>query len=232
MKLGFFTDSHYSSAEITCGKRYNSKSLEKIKSAYALFEKEKCDLVVCLGDLTDKENSREKETENLKEIARVIGNSTIRTVCLMGNHDAFTFTKDQFYSILGNSCPSVEIIGEKTLIFLDACHFSNGNHYAPGDTDWRDTYLPDVSTLKTRLANARGDVYVFMHQNIDPNIPEDHRLSNDAEVREILKASGKVKAVFGGHYHPGKESVLDGIEYLTFPAMCENDDAFFIKSIK
>lgn len=59
MKLGIFTDSHYSSHEITCEKRYNSRSLEKIKEAYALFEKEKCDLAICLGDLTDKEDTLE-----------------------------------------------------------------------------------------------------------------------------------------------------------------------------
>lgn len=231
MKLGFFTDSHYSSQELTCGKRYNSRSLEKIKAAYAFFEKEDCDLVVCLGDLTDKEDSHEKEVSNLKEIAEVINNSRISTVCLMGNHDAFTFTEEQFYSVLPNCFPSNKVIGEKTLVFLDACCFTNGNHYAPGDTDWTDTCLPDLSALKEQLADAAGDVYVFIHQNIDPNIQKNHRLSNDGEVRKILKESGKVKTVFEGHYHPGKVSSHDGIEYVTFPAMCENDNAFFIREL-
>ena len=72
MKLGIFTDSHYSSQEITCGNRYNSRSLEKIKQAYCYFEEEKCDLVICLGDLTDKESTHEKEVENLSKIAQLI----------------------------------------------------------------------------------------------------------------------------------------------------------------
>ena len=33
MKLGIFTDSHYSSSELTCGCRYNSRSLEKINNS-------------------------------------------------------------------------------------------------------------------------------------------------------------------------------------------------------
>ena len=33
MKIGIFTDSHFSSAEVTCGNRYNSRSLEKIRRA-------------------------------------------------------------------------------------------------------------------------------------------------------------------------------------------------------
>lgn len=63
MKLGIFTDSHYSSSELTCGCRYNSRSLEKIKEAYRMFENEGCDLVLCLGDLTDTETTYEKECE-------------------------------------------------------------------------------------------------------------------------------------------------------------------------
>ena len=72
MKIGILTDSHYSSQKVTCGNRYNSKSLKKIKLAYAFFESQKCDLVVCLGDLIDKEAHHEKEVENLKEVARII----------------------------------------------------------------------------------------------------------------------------------------------------------------
>ena len=100
MKLGIFTDSHYSSEELTCGNRYNSRSLEKIKEAYSFFEKEKCDLIICLGDMTDKEDTSEKETENLREIAAVISASSIRTICVMGNHDAFTYTKHDFFTTL------------------------------------------------------------------------------------------------------------------------------------
>ena len=39
MKLGIFTDSHYSSATVSCTVRYNSKSLTKIKKAtkYPIF---------------------------------------------------------------------------------------------------------------------------------------------------------------------------------------------------
>ena len=58
---------------------------------------------------------------------------------------------------------------------------------------------------------------------LNPEIPENHRLSNDAQVREILEQSGKVKTVFQGHYHKGNQSVHNGITYRTFPAMCEGE---------
>ncbi|MBQ1224072.1 MAG: hypothetical protein IIX84_07285, partial [Oscillospiraceae bacterium] len=73
-----------------------------------------------------------------------------------------------------------------------------------------------------------GDVYIFMHQNIDPAIHESHRLYNTDEMNRIIRESGKVKAVFQGHYHAGAQNVYDGIKYIAFPAMCENDDARFV----
>ena len=72
MKIGIFTDSHYSSKEVTCGRRYNSQSFRKMQVAYDVFAAEKCDLVICLGDLTDVEDSHGKEVENLKKCAKYI----------------------------------------------------------------------------------------------------------------------------------------------------------------
>jgi predicted phosphodiesterase len=61
MKLGLFSDAHYSSAEVTCDRRQNNRSLEKMKEAYRIFEEAGCDLVVCLGVLTDTEDTYEKD---------------------------------------------------------------------------------------------------------------------------------------------------------------------------
>ena len=65
MKIGLFADAHYSSQEITCGKRYNSLSLEKIRQAYRFFAEKDCDLIVCLGDLIDREDDRETQEAQL-----------------------------------------------------------------------------------------------------------------------------------------------------------------------
>lgn len=231
MKLGIFTDSHYSSAEVTCGKRYNSKSLDKIKKAYHYFEDEKVDLVVCLGDLTDTEVSHEKEEANLRQIAEVMQNSPLETVCVMGNHDAFTFAPEDFYKILGIAAPKTIEADGKKLIFLDACYFKNGAHYMPGDSDWKDTFYPHLEQLRQELETTGQDIYIFIHQNLDTNIHESHLLYNAEQINEILAGSGKVKAVYQGHYHPGARCVMDNIEYVAFPAMCENEDACFIMEL-
>ncbi len=228
MKIGLFTDSHYSSQKITCGKRFNSESLRKIKEAYGFFKKEKADLVICLGDITDKEETKEREIKNLLEIRDVIDASGIKSYILMGNHDAFTFTEEEFYSHIGKDKMPKDGEG---LIFIDACYFKGGRRYMPGDDDWTDTFYPYTDELFEKLSKASENTFIFMHQNIDPNISMDHRLSNDGKVREILKESKKVKAVFQGHFHNGAENETEGIKYITLPAMCENEKAYFIKEV-
>lgn len=228
MKLGFFTDSHYSTAELTDGNRFNNQSLRKIKEAYTFFEREKCDLVICLGDLIDHEASHDQEITNLTEVADVVKASPLRTIVVMGNHDGFSFEVDEFYQILGEACRPCSInIEGKHLIFLDTCYFKNGAHYMPGDTDWTDTFYPHADALKKQLSTLFGDTYLFMHQNIDPSTPANHQVYNGAELREIIESEKNVKGVFQGHYHLGQESEYHGISYTSFRAMCQYEDAFW-----
>lgn len=226
MKIGIFTDSHYSSADITCGCRYNNQSLRKIREAYDFFEKANCDLVVCLGDLIDTELTIEQEIANLSEIAKIMGESKIPSVCLMGNHDAFALERDKFYELLGISPIEELSMEEKRLLFLDACYFKSGRHYSPGDTDWTDCFLPDENNLKSKLEGITEDTYIFIHQNIDPAVMRNHRIYNADTVFRLINESKVVKCVFQGHYHPGCESEYYGVRYITLPAMCSNENAF------
>ena len=148
----------------------------------------------------------------------------------MGNHDAFTFVPQEFYRILGMDAPSTIETGGKKLLFLDACYFKSGVHYMPGDSDWTDTFYPHVKELEAEL-NSKQEIYIFIHQNLDTNIHESHLLHNAEQINEMLACSGNVKAVYQGHYHPGDRNMLGGIEYVAFPAMCENEDAVYILEI-
>jgi len=42
---------------------------------------------------------------------------------------------------------------------------------------------------------------------------------NAPEVRRVLESSGKVRAVFQGHHHPGDFQTVAGIAYCTLSAM-------------
>ena len=231
MKIGMYADPHYSSAELTCGKRYNSRSLEKIRAAYAHFARQGCVLVVCLGDLVDHEPTREREIDHLREIGAVMHAAPMPTVCLMGNHDAFTLTQDEFYGALGIPAPQDTCVDGRHLLCVDACHFRDGRQYAPGDSGWTDTDYPYAAALREKLATLAGDAYIFIHQNISPEAEARHRLASADDIHAILRDSGVVRAVFEGHYHRGAHTVWDGVAYHTLPAMCEGEDRFFVFDI-
>ena len=227
MKIGIITDVHYSSKKVTCGTRYNSRSLQKLRLAYDYFRKEGCERIVCLGDLIDTEDTVELEMENLRRVGGIMAECPIPTDCLMGNHDAFVLTPEQFYSVLGAVPPKDKSCGGRNLLFLDACYFRNGCHYAPGDSDWTDTFLPCGEELRKKLEKLSAPTYVFIHQNLDPDIREDHRVHNAEEICRIIERSGIVKAVFQGHYHSGYTSEHNGVRYITLPAVCENEQSFW-----
>ena len=103
----------------------------------------------------------------------------------------------------------------------------NGRHYAPGDSDWNDCFLPGEEDLAKRLRDGDEDTYVFIHQNIDPAVRGDHRLYNADSILKLVSTEGSVRAVFQGHYHPGMFSEYNGVKFNTLPAMCENENAYF-----
>ena len=137
MKIGLFADAHYSSQALTCGKRRNNLSLGKLKAAYAYFAEQNCGLAISLGDLTDKNGSHALDVRHLEEISEVIACSGIETLCIMGNHDAFMFTKEEYYGILGGCAPADRTADGLRLLFADTCYFKNGKHYTPAGATGR-----------------------------------------------------------------------------------------------
>lgn len=232
MKLGLFTDSHYCSKELVMGNRYPVQSLRKIRQAMDAFRQEKCDLVICLGDVIDSEPTRAQEEDNLRAVAQILRESGIPTVVLMGNHDADVFTQDEFYAILGESCRPRDFSADgKRFVFVDGCYSSDGSHYEPGKVRWYDSCYPYPGELADRLAEAHEPVHLFMHQIILPDVSEKHMLCNAEQVRSVLAASGKVRRVYHGHYHLGYRGSCEGIEYLIPPAVCMHEEAHCIEEI-
>ena len=225
MKIGLFSDPHYSSQELTGGNRHNNQSLGKMRKALEYFQSQGCDRVICLGDLTDTEDTKEKEIANMREIAALFGEFPMPIQVVMGNHDAYVFEAEEFYALLGG-CEPVDLHEDsKHLVFVDLNYTADGVRYAPHGFHWDDVGHPDPEGLREKLANLDGDVYLFMHQNVDVDVPAaDHRPANAAAVCDIIQQSGKVKGVYQGHFHWGHRSRRGGVDYVTLPAMAVYED--------
>lgn len=229
MKIGLFSDPHYSSQELTGGNRRNNLSLGKMRRALEHFAAAGCDRVICLGDLTDTEETKAREEANMRQIAALFSEFSMPITVVMGNHDAYVFTADEFYTLLGGCEPAPIHEDGVHLLFLDANYTAAGERYVPHGFAWDDVGLPDPAALQAQLADLDGDVYVFLHQNIDPAVPaRDHCLANADAVCAIIEQSGKVRAVYQGHFHWGNRSERNGVAYVTLPAMAVYDDTEII----
>ena len=232
MKLGLFTDPHYCYKEVGQGGRCPMASLGKIRDAMAYFRQENCDLVICLGDLIDSDVSRQQEIDNLLAVKEVIDGANLKTIVLMGNHDAQVFTEAEFYDILGEDHRPEDFRAEgKSFVFVDAGYLSSGERYAPGKVVWNDSFYPFPEELTQRLEKASGEVHLFMHQIIVPGLSENHQIANMDAIRSIVTQSSKVRRVCMGHYHPGHSGTLEGVEYRIPKGMCLHENAWCIENI-
>ena len=226
MKIGLFADPHYSSQKESCGTRRPSLSYGKIREAMEQFRGQKADLVICLGDLMNA-----GEPDLLRDVSAMIHSFHIPFYCMMGNHDYGDFSREAFNELTQNSYPPFSVqYGNKTLIFPDANYLNDGQLYTSENLDWTNSFVPEdqVNQLKSVLADSTvTEAYIFLHQNIDPGVERHHIIRNAEEIRAILRDSGKVKAVYQGHYHPGHENIIDNIPHHTLPAMCEGEENRF-----
>lgn len=231
MKLGLFSDSHYCKLNTSCGTRRPSLSLGKIRQAMDAFRAEKVDYVLCLGDLTDKGTTPEEPRQCMKEIMELIGSYGLPFRAIAGNHDYAVFHGAEFSALTDSpEAPFLLETDTHTLIFLDANFRSDLRRFDIAGVEWKDSNLhPDqLSFLKKALENATKPCVVLLHENLDPTVQVDHIVKNAAEARNIIENSGKVSLVLQGHYHRGADTTLNGIRYLTLPAMCEGEENRFM----
>lgn len=229
MKVGLFTDSHFCRADCINGNRRPALSLGKIREAMEAFREAQVDVCFCLGDLTDHDtgDTRESILDCLKEEMALIHSYNIPFYLVPGNHDYLMLSAEELMAEVGGEIPPYTVeMGGYTFIVLDANYRSSLVRFDIAGVDWTDANLPpeQVTYLEQALEQAKGDCIVLVHENLDPTVERHHIIKNAEEVRGIIARSGKVKAVWQGHYHWGSEQVLDGIPYLTLAAMCEGED--------
>ncbi|MBR7099224.1 MAG: metallophosphoesterase, partial [Clostridia bacterium] len=193
-----------------------------------VFAKERVDACICLGDLTDHapDDTKNDVVSCFFEALNLIRSYRIPFYLIPGNHDYIMMTGDELLVAEIQTLPYAISIGGYRLILLDANYRSDGRRFDVSGVEWTDSNLPkqQCEFLKSELRDATCDCIVCIHENLDPFVEARHLVKNAEEIRRIIRESGKVKLVLQGHYHPGAERTVDGILYLTLPAMCEGDD--------
>ncbi len=225
VRIGLATDLHYADKG-TAGTRFYREALAKLDEAVALFNRERPDAVVELGDFIDQADSVELEAEWLQTVESHFAALTMPRHYVLGNHCVGTLTKAEFarHTAATGGHASFEA-GGVAFLLLDACFREDGVAYERKNFHWRDANLPGVELawLEAELGRAPGPVVVLAHQRLD--LDEAHAVRNAAAARALLEKSGKVLAVFQGHSHRNDLQRIGGIDYVTLVAMVEGSGA-------
>lgn len=222
-RLFMTADLHYAPGLVACNTRMCADSIKKLLKIENILKD--ADIRVNLGDLINGTHDEKTDYAALNEVMGKLSQYGFYHV--IGNHDAFALDKGKIIMRNGEYGSVYSFIkGDVKYIVLDANFTSENREYTKSDDDWTDTVIPpkQLEWLKDELGSCDGAV-IFCHQNLDERSEYNpHVVKNSAEVRAILEKSGKVKYVFQGHCHSGYDSVINGINYHTLPAMCERGD--------
>jgi predicted phosphodiesterase len=228
IRFGIVADSHYADAD-TVGTRFYRESLDKLTECVKLMNAKGVDFLVELGDFKDQNTPpvERKTIGYLQKIEEVFQQFNGPIYHVIGNHDLDSISKQQFLSHVentgidaGSKYYSFDFRGLHFIV-LDANYKADGVEYDHGNFDWTDANIPqnELDWLRQDLAITHSPTIVFIHQLLD-GVGTVY-IKNAAEIRQILEESGKVLAVFQGHHHEGRYSIINGIHYYTLKGMIE-----------
>jgi Icc protein len=187
------------------------------------------DLAINLGDDIEDE-SRELDLARYGECQSILRTLRAPLVNVAGNHDTINLTRDDllaFWKRAGHLYDSFDQGG---------FHFAVLHTIEAKDIDIR-IPRPQLEWLRADLAATTLPTIVLMHHSASEQKLDDSRwfqnrehaalVKDRVELRRILEASGRVRAVFNGHLHRNHFDVIGGIPYVTVQSLIENldDDA-------
>lgn len=225
LRVGLVTDLHYAD-KAPAGTRHYRETLAKLEEAARQFEQDKPSFLVELGDLIDAADSVDVELSYLKTINRQFSAICQDRHYVLGNHCVDTLKKEEFLGGVEQEKSYYSFNrGGFHFVVLDSCFRSDGQPYGRKNAHWTDANIPaaEIEWLESDLKANDKPVIVFAHQRLD--VSNHYGVKNNAQVRKVLEASGRVLAVFQGHSHQNDLKQIGGIHYCTLVAMIEGSGA-------
>lgn len=225
LRVGLVTDLHYAD-KTPAGTRHYRETLAKLEESAQAFEQAAPAFLVELGDFIDAADSVDVEQSYLKTINRPFSSICKERHYVLGNHCVDTLTKEEFLGGVEQeqSYYSFDRSGFHFVV-LDSCFRSDGQPYGRKNFQWTDANIPaaELDWLEGDLTASDKPVIVFAHQRLD--VSNNHGVRNNADVRKVLEASGRVLVVLQGHSHQNDLKAIGGIHYCTMVAMVEGSGA-------
>jgi predicted phosphodiesterase len=232
LKIGFVTDLHFGPRAFFEGKlrKLTHHAAELTREVVrAMNEEIRPDLFVNLGDDIEDE-SHDADLARYTECQNILRTANAELVNVAGNHDTIHLTRDELTHIWRCEGPLFRSFDR------DDFHIVVLHTIERKDVEVR---IPraQLEWLVDDLHKTARPTVVLMHHSASEQDLSDsfwfHRAPHLAlvkerqELRTILEASGKVRAVFNGHVHRNHLDVINGVPYVTIQSLIENldDDA-------
>lgn len=225
LRVGLVTDLHYADKP-PAGTRHYRQTLDKLAEVAGKFAQQRPEMLVELGDLIDAADSVDVEQSYLQTVNRPFSEICKDRHYVLGNHCVETLKKEEFLEQVEQKRSYYSFDrGGVHFVVLDSCFRSDGMPYGRKNFHWTDANVPaaELEWLEADLQQSDRPVIVFAHQRLD--VSNNHGVKNNADVRKILEASGRVLAVFQGHSHKNDLKEIGGIPYCTLVAMVEGSGA-------
>lgn len=220
-RFGFVTDLHYADKPAG-GTRFYRQTPAKLAEAAEQFDRQRVQFAIELGDFIDSADSLDVEKGYLQKIHQQFSKLPGTQHFVLGNHCVYSLTKAEFLGIVGQPRSYYSFdVNDVHFVVLDACFRHDMQPYERRNFQWTDSNIPpaQLQWLADDLHKTKVNTIVFLHQRLD--VGGHYGVKNAAEVRKVLEGSGKVCAVFQGHYHRNDYKEISGIHYVTAAAMVE-----------
>lgn len=220
MKLIIFTDLHHYAGDRETAIFGKTKKLtqyampmleqliEKVNREY------KPDAVINLGDSIQDANDREADIVSLTAVAEKIKEFNCPYYMVLGNHDLKMFDSTcEAERIFGYDRFTYALdLGDYHLIFLTNEVRPERGTAGGGIPKTHALAEADIEWLRAELAGSEKPCLLFTHYTFfwpDAGLV----MENADRVLEVIRASGKVQAVFSGHTHVAGSEEHDGVVY-------------------
>ena len=179
----------------------NAHGLEKMKTVIDESKTagggKEIQFAVFVGDIT--QYGSRQDIQKFLDIAVLLG---IPCYPVIGNHDIFLGNWPAWKDLIGSTRYRVNG-GGATLFILDSANSFLGKN----QIDW----------LENGLKSAQGKVFVFSHDNLFVESPEDiQQLSDTKERARVMSVlQGRCDAMFTGHLHKEIMKEAGGVRYIS-----------------
>lgn len=210
LKIGMLADAHV-------GKEFG---YESITSFVDISKKEKFDVIVNLGDLTESRYSynnlpKDEAKEEYRKAKAFLPNS----YDVLGNHELLSMTKKDVEKINGHDNYYAFKINDYQIIVLDANYTENEESIEAGGKSpkiYKGT-IPqkEFDWLEERLGKSKKNI-IFSHNPIY-NLNE----SNREKVKDLIEKNKKrILFIANGHRHPSslRHSKFGGVDNYEIPS--------------